>query len=75
MEKAYDVKDLVAKLKSRGLDVAEEAGKVVAEEAFAWLEESAKLSANVYDNMALLILPEVKKFVFEKIDSIDGKVG
>ena len=38
---------------------AEEAAKVLAEETFAWLEESAKLSATPYDDMALFVLPSL----------------
>lgn len=72
---AYDLKDLVSKLKGRGLDVAEEAGKVVVEELVSWLQESAALSATPFDNIALVILPEIKRLALEVVDKIDGKVG
>lgn len=74
MEKAYDVKALAEKLKGRGLDVAEEAAKVIVEETFAWVEESAKLSATPYDDMGLIILPKLKELALKEIDKIDGIV-
>lgn len=73
MEKAYDVKVLAEKLKGRGLDVAEEAAKIIVEEALAWVEESAKLSATPYDDMGLIVVPQLKKLALAQIDKIDGK--
>ncbi len=75
MEKAYDLKALVAKLKARGLDLAEDGAIIVIEEAFAWLEESAPLSATPYDDMALVVFPPLKKMILEAADGIDGKIG
>jgi len=72
MEKAYDAKVLVAKLKARGLDVAEEAAKVLIEESFTWVEESAKLSATPYDDMGLVIIPKLKELALKEVDKIDG---
>lgn len=75
MEKAYDLKELASKLKSKGLDVAEDAAKHVVEGVVEWFEESAKLSATPYDDMALIVLPQVKKMALEAVDKIDGQVG
>ena len=75
MEKAYAVSELVVKLKGRGLDLAENGARMVAEEVFAWVEESAKLSSNTYDDMAAVLFPMLKDFVFKQIDKIDNKVG
>ena len=75
MEKAYDVKVLMAALKSRGLDLAEEALMIVLEESSEWFEVSAKLSKTPYDDMALIVMPQIKKIAAEQIDKIDGKVG
>ncbi len=75
MEKAYDVKVLIGKLKARGLDVAEEAGKILVEETFAWLGESADVSENPYDNMAKVIYPKAKEFALAQIDKLDGVQG
>ena len=75
MEKAYDLKDLGSKLKDKGLDIAEESLNIVVEELFVWVEESAKLSATPYDDMGLLVLPQLKKFALDAIDKIDGEEG
>lgn len=75
MEKAYDVKVLLEGLKGKGLDLAEEAGKIVVEELFVWLEASAKVSTTPYDDMALIILPKLKEMALEVTDKVDGKVG
>jgi len=75
MEKAYDVSDLVARLKSKGLDVAEDAAKMATGEIFDWLVDSAKLSPSVLDDVAVVILPKLKEKVLELEDKIDGEVG
>lgn len=75
MEKAYDVSVLLAGLKGRGLDLAEESAKIVLEEVLSWVEKSAVISANPYDNMALIILPELKKQALGLVDKIDGQEG
>jgi hypothetical protein len=75
MEKAYDVKELALKLKSKGLNVAEEAAEAAADAVFEWFEESAKLSANKFDDMVLVVLPQVKEIAKGEIDKIDGQVG
>lgn len=76
MEKAYDLKDLAGRLKGRGLDVAEEAAKIVVEELVSWAEDSAKLSATPYDDLAAgALYPKLKELVLEQVDKIDGKQG
>jgi len=67
MEKAWSVSDLVARWKARGLDVAEDAVEGMLDDATAWGEESAALTENPYDNMAMGVfssyVPELKKKV------------
>lgn len=75
LEKAYDPKALVEKLKGRGLDLAEEAGKIVVEEVFAWVEESAKLSPTPYDDIALIVMPQLKAKALAAVDKLDGVEG
>lgn len=74
MEKAYDLKDLAARLKSRGLDVAEEGARVVIEELDAWLVESAAISENKFDDLAAIGIPQLEKLALGLVDKIDGKV-
>lgn len=73
MTQAYDVKDLLEKLKVSGLSVAEESAKDVLEALVAWLQESATLSATPIDNIALVLLPEIKTLALATISKIDGK--
>lgn len=73
MEKAYDLKVLASKLKERGLDLAEDAAVIVVEELFAWVEESAKASTTPYDDMGLIVLPQLKELALDGVDKIDGK--
>lgn len=75
MEKAYDIKALGLKLKDKGLDVAEEAAKVAVVAVLEWVEESAKLSDNKYDDLVSAVLPIVKDKVLELVDKVDGQVG
>ncbi len=72
-KKAYDLGELGLKLKSKGLELAEESAHLVAQSFFEWLDESAKLSQNPYDDMVLIILPKVKEFIDSQIEKIDGK--
>ena len=73
--KAYDVKELALRLKGRGLDVAEEMVKALVEEVFGWTEDSIRLSATPFDDVALVVLPKVKQLALEQVDKIDGHVG
>ncbi len=75
MNKAYDVKDLAQKLKKEGLNVAEDEAKAVVKVVSAWVQESAKLSATPFDDIALVVLPQVEKLAMAKLDLIDGEVG
>lgn len=71
MEKAYELKGLLEELKSSGLELAEESAKVVIEAVFSWVEKSAKLSATPYDDLAMVIVPQIKKYALEQADKIN----
>ena len=73
MEKAYDLKVLGEKIKAKGLDLAEDALEIVVEELFQWVEESAKASKSPYDDMGLVVLPQLKKLALEQVDKVDGE--
>lgn len=75
MEKAYDLKELGEKLKEAGLPVAEEAAEKVVGKVFEWLKDSAVLSKNPYDDMAMFVYPKIEEFIKEKLDKIDGEEG
>lgn len=75
MEKAYDFKELGLMMKGKGLDLAEESLALTFECVMDWLEESAKVSSTPYDDMALVVMPQLKKMVLDLIDKVDGEVG
>jgi hypothetical protein len=72
---AYNIGELALKLKSKGLDVAEEGAKVAVESVIEWLEESAMASSNPYDNLLIALYPIVKQKALEQVDKIDGAQG
>ena len=76
MEKAYDPKELVKVLKSKGLDIAEEAAKELIKGVSEWAQASAKLGQNaLVDGIVTVAMPVVEKFALEQADKIDGEQG
>lgn len=71
MERAYDVKDLVAKLKAQGIEVAEEGAKAAFEAVWAWIGESAQLSATQLDDMIWGFAQPAKPYILEQLDKIN----
>lgn len=75
MDKAYDLKDLAKKLELKGLPVVEETARQVYEAVHEWIAESAVLSENKIDDVAVpLAFPMLDKVVLPAIDKIDGEV-
>lgn len=75
MEKAWDLGALVAELKGKGVELAEDAAKHVVEAVFAWAEKSIDLSENKVDDVVKSFLPKIKEAALGAADKIDGKVG
>jgi hypothetical protein len=75
MEKAFDIAALAEKLKGRGLDVAEEAAKVLVEEVLDWCQASVLLTENKFDDMVAPFIPQVKEAALKVIDKVDGVEG
>lgn len=73
MAGAYQLADLVAKVKEHGLELTEDAAKLVVGSVFDWVSESAVVSQNKVDDFAVIVLPAIKPFVFSQLDKIDGK--
>jgi len=70
MEKAYDLKELGARLQAVGMPVLEETTEQVVEVFFQWLADSAAVSPTPYDDMAQLIMPQIKKLVLDQVEKI-----
>jgi hypothetical protein len=75
MEKPYDLMELAAKCKAKGLDIAEAGAQNIYEAFGEWFEESARASLNPFDDMVLLVKPQIDAVVKAQIDKIDGQVG
>lgn len=75
MEKAYDVKDLVKRLKDNGLEVAEDMALVLVSQSISWLRESAIMSENKIDDMIASFYGLAEDKLKELADKIDGKEG
>lgn len=69
--KAYDLNVLLAKLKDQGLELGEEAAKIVLHQLCIWLKESAALSANKIDDVAALGIPELEKLALKLAEGIN----
>ena len=73
MTKAWDIAELAAGLKAKGLDVAEDVAMEVAAEVLDWTKKSIVMSDTKFDDLALPFLPMVEGPLKELIDTIDGK--
>jgi len=75
MTTAYDLKALGEMLKAKGLIQAED----LAGDAYlvfkTWLKESAVLSENKYDDLAVPFVDQLDAIVLPQIDKIDGAEG
>jgi hypothetical protein len=72
---SYDLKDLGNKLKGRGLELAEDSAKIVAEEVLSWISESAQASDSKVDDLFAVVIPMIKPHILSKLDRIDGQEG
>lgn len=70
-----DFKPLLEKLKTHGLDIAEDAAKVLMIEVLDFAEKMVIDSENKYDDMLLAVMPMVKSEMLKAIDKIDGQEG
>lgn len=71
MTSAYDVKGLIEILKSQGLEIAEESAKVVIKATFQWLKESAEISENKYDDLTVILYPQLEKYTLKQAEKIN----
>lgn len=71
VKKAYDVKELVAKLKAQGVELGEEAAKIVVNETLDWVVESAPLSKTPLDDVLVIVVPAVKPSIMKQLEKIN----
>lgn len=76
MDKAFDIKDLEARLKAKGLPAIEGIAEIVAAEVFAWAEDSCLVHENaLVKAIGVPALQIVKPLALSAIDKIDGEPG
>jgi hypothetical protein len=75
VKKAYDVKELLVKFKSIGLELTETLAVQALEQTSAWVVESSLISKNPFDDIAAVVMPTIKNEALKHIDKIDGQVG
>lgn len=71
MEKAYDLKELVNKVKAKGLPMLEDGAEKLLEAVFEWLDESAVVSKGKIDDMFRPVYPLIQEQVKKQVDKID----
>lgn len=74
MTKAYDFQDFIIKLKGLGIDEAEVLAADIYKALKEWVTESAKLSANPFDDMAVNFFPQLDAVVLPQIDKISPNI-
>lgn len=73
--KPFDTQALVAELKAKGLDVAEELVKVLVSSTLDWTEKSLMMHENAYVKFAAPVVSAIKPLIMTEVDKIDGQVG
>lgn len=75
MTKPFDVQNLMARAKAKGLDLAEDAAKMLVGETLDWTQESCLLHENPMVKGLSAVVGVLKQPAMEQLDKIDGKVG
>ena len=68
-----DFNSLKNKLKDHGLDLAEDATRLLVEDVLDWVAEEVIKTENKYDDMLVAIIPMVKPALLKAVDKIDGE--
>jgi len=71
MEKPFDVKDLLEKLKAAGLELAEENVKVLLPIFLDWVEDSVKMTQNKLDDFFVMARPQIEAALNPLIEKIN----
>lgn len=74
MENAYDLKVLGEKLAKEGLAGGEQAAAKAYKALKEWFAESAALSKNPFDDMIVMVIPQIDAVVIPQIDKISPDV-
>lgn len=75
MDKAYDVKDLLARCKKDALELTEAEAGLFYKHLKEWFQESAVLSTNKVDDLVAPFVAQLDPIMLPLIDKIDGEKG
>ena len=75
MEKSFEVKALVEKLKAKGLPEAEKLLHTVASEGLDWIQESLAIHSNKYLALGAGLVPFFKSGILKLVEQVDGQPG
>jgi hypothetical protein len=76
MEKAFDLKELVARLKARGIPLAEDLAEDLYREVSQWIKDSAVLHTNaLVQSLVPVVMAAVDPLALKQLDKIDGVEG
>lgn len=71
MQKAYDFKEFLNRLKDEGVELGEETAKTVIKTLFPFLTESAQLSENKIDDFLAVAYPIAQAKLLEAAEDIN----
>lgn len=77
MSKAYDTSHLVKEFSNQGLEIGEEAAKIVIKVLMPWLKKSFELSESKIDDVIAPLMNSVESYlltVAESINKADNEV-
>lgn len=76
MEKPFDLKDLEARLKAKGMGAVEGLAEIVAVEVLDWANESCMIHPNILvKTIGVPAVAILKPLAMGAVDKIDGQVG
>lgn len=75
MDKAYDIKALLEMCKADGLDLVEQEVGLLYKNLKKWAQDSAVISPEKWDDVAMPFLGQLDPIMLPLIDKIDGQVG
>lgn len=76
MEKSFDMSDLEARLKGKGLTAVEGLAEIVATEVLSWARESFEIHENaLVKAIGVPAVDIIQPIVQSAIDKIDGQEG
>jgi hypothetical protein len=68
-----ELAEVIKSLKLQGLDIAEDALLIIWDEVHGAIKRVVTASPNSYDDLYLVLAPQIDKIIKDLIDRVDGK--